>query len=81
MALEIATIMSPVGVNTEIIQNGENGFLADATDEWVEKISILIEDSELRKKLGAAGRQTVLDKYSVYSQRDNYIKYFNELTK
>jgi glycosyltransferase involved in cell wall biosynthesis len=81
MALEIATIMSPVGVNTEIIQDGENGFLADATDEWVEKISILIEDSELRKKLGAAGRQTVLDKYSVYSQRDNYIKYFNELTK
>lgn len=80
MALEIATIMSPVGVNTEIIQDGENGFLADSTDEWVDKISRLVEDEVMRKKLGAAGRQTVVDKYSVYSQRENYLKYFNELT-
>ncbi|MDN5215960.1 glycosyltransferase family 4 protein [Fulvivirgaceae bacterium BMA12] len=79
MALETATIMSPVGVNTTIVRDGENGFLADSTDEWIEKLSQLIESSELREKLGKNGRETVLDNYSVSSQQNNYLKYFDEL--
>jgi glycosyltransferase involved in cell wall biosynthesis len=81
MALDIATIMSPVGVNTEIIQDGVNGFLAGPVDEWVDKISRLVEDAALRKSLGAAGRKTVVEQYSVSSQRERYLQYFNELTK
>ena len=81
MALEIATIMSPVGVNMDIIQDGENGFLASETGEWVEKISSLIESEELRKRLGRNGRQTVIAKYSVLAYRDNYVNYLNDLLK
>lgn len=80
MSLEIPTIMSPVGVNSEIIQDGINGFLAATEDEWIEKLSLLIEDRQLRQKLGKAGRQTVIEKYSVESQKQNYLDYFNELT-
>jgi len=79
MALEIPTIMSPVGVNTEIIQQGNNGFLASTTDEWISCLSQLIEDAELRKCVGKAGRETVLEKYSVASQQQNYLNAFNEL--
>ncbi|MCP4438038.1 MAG: glycosyltransferase family 4 protein [Aureispira sp.] len=79
MALDIPTIMSPVGVNTEIIQDGENGLLADGVDEWVEKISMLIDNPELRETMGKKGRKTVVDQYSVISERDNYVKHFNEL--
>ncbi|PLW93919.1 MAG: glycosyl transferase family 1, partial [Marinilabiliales bacterium] len=79
MALEIPTIMSPVGVNSEIIEDGKNGFLANDPDEWVEKISRLIEDSALRKKMGAAGRQTVIEKYSVHAWKTKYLEYFNEV--
>lgn len=79
MSLEIPTIMSPVGVNTEIISDGENGFLADGLDEWLEKLSILIENPDLREKMGKAGRKTVIEKYSVESQKSNYLKYFDEL--
>lgn len=79
MALEIPTIMSPVGVNSEIIQDGINGFLASSETEWVDKLSQLIESPELREKMGKAGRKTVLEKYSVESQKYNYLKYFNEL--
>ena len=81
MALEIPTIMSPVGVNTEIIQDGVNGFLAGDVDEWVEKLSLLIESSALREKLGKAGRQTVLEKYSFESQKQHYLSCFQELIK
>lgn len=79
MALEIPTIMSPVGVNTEIIKDGINGFLASSEDEWVEKLSLLIESQGLRSKIGKAGRQTVMEKYSVESQKNNYLNYFNEI--
>ncbi|HNW90373.1 MAG TPA: glycosyltransferase family 4 protein [Bacteroidales bacterium] len=79
MAIGIPTIMSPVGVNTEIIQDGVNGFLAEAEDEWTEKISLLIESPELRKKIGANGRQTVEERYSFNAWKDKYVSYFEEL--
>ncbi len=77
MALEIPTIMSPVGVNTEIIQDGVNGFLASTEEEWIEKISLLIENPGLRQKLGKAGRQTVVEKYSVEANKQKYLEVFN----
>ena len=79
MALGIPTVMSPVGVNSEIIMDGENGFLADKDEEWVTKLSLLIDSFELRKKLGDAGCKTVEEKYSVHANRDLYLKYFNQL--
>ena len=73
MALEIPTIMSQVGVNTEIIDDGVNGFLAGDEDEWLTKLTSLIESTELRGKLGSAGRETVEQRYSVRSQRERYL--------
>jgi glycosyltransferase involved in cell wall biosynthesis len=80
MALEIPTLMSPVGVNTEIIQNGVNGFLPDTENEWVETLSALIENAALRERTGKAGRQTVIDKYSVLAWKQKYLDNFNKLT-
>jgi len=77
MSLEIPTVMSPVGVNNEIITDGINGFLANQTDEWVSKLSLLIENHNLRIEIGRAGRKTVVEKYSVSSQQVNYLNQFN----
>ncbi|HYP50933.1 MAG TPA: glycosyltransferase family 4 protein [Pyrinomonadaceae bacterium] len=68
MALGVPTICSPVGVNSDIIQDGENGFLADGKEEWIEKLKRLLASAELRRKLGAAGRRTVEEKYSARVQ-------------
>ena len=65
MAMGAATVMSPVGVNTEIVRHGENGFLAGSEDEWVELLCRLVDDAALRSSVGQAGRQTVVDRYSV----------------
>lgn len=81
MALEIPTIMSPVGVNTSIIDQGRNGFLATTTQEWVDCITKLIEAPELREKMGKAARQTVLENYSVISQQQNYLNAFKEVLR
>jgi glycosyltransferase involved in cell wall biosynthesis len=79
MSLEIPAILSPVGVNTEIIKNGENGLLANTIDEWVEKLSFLIENPDARKAIGEEGRKTVVEKYSVEANKKLYVKYFNEV--
>lgn len=78
MALEIPVIMSPVGVNNLIIKDGINGFLANTKDEWIEKAGLLIESEELRSRLGKNGRETVIEKYSVESQKHNYLKTLND---
>jgi glycosyltransferase involved in cell wall biosynthesis len=68
MALGTPVICSPVGVNTEIIQDGDNGFIADTEAEWIEKLGSLIRSRELRERLGRAGRATVEQKYSATVQ-------------
>lgn len=79
MACGIATVMSPVGVNKEIIKNGVNGFLANTEEEWINCLSQLIESNQLRLKLGDAGRQTVIDKYSVDANKQNYLNAFESV--
>src|SRR5215208_3516754 len=68
MALGIPTVCSPVGVNTDIIQDDQNGFIAGTEDEWVDKLSRLLRSQELRQRLGEAGRVTVEQKYSAITQ-------------
>lgn len=65
MSVGAATVMSPVGVNREIVRHGESGFLAGADDEWLEVLTRLVDDADLRRRVGDAGRQRVIDAYSV----------------
>ena len=81
MALAIPTVMSPVGVNSKIITDGQNGLLAASKDEWLDKLTQLVESPELRRRLGSAGRQTVEQEYSVESQKRRYLSYLQELAK
>ena len=64
MATGVPTICSAVGENKYLIKNGENGFLVNDLNEWVEKIEQLANSDKLRKKLGKAGQKTVEDNYS-----------------
>lgn len=65
MAMGAASVMSPVGVNTEIVTPGENGFLPGSDDEWLDVLERLVLDADRRGRIGAAGRSTVVDRYSV----------------
>ncbi|MBP7496402.1 MAG: glycosyltransferase family 4 protein [Bacteroidales bacterium] len=79
MALEIPALMSAVGVNNEIIQDGINGFLAKNDEEWYNKLCLLLNSPELRKNIGLKGRQTIVEKYSCQALKEKYIEYFKEL--
>jgi glycosyltransferase involved in cell wall biosynthesis len=65
MAAGLPVVANPVGVHTEMIRHGENGFLARTPAEWVEAVRTLAQDAGLRRRMGAAGRRRVEQDYSV----------------
>ncbi|KKQ78307.1 MAG: Glycosyl transferase group 1 [Parcubacteria group bacterium GW2011_GWC2_38_7] len=73
MSMGIPCVCSAVGVNKEIILDGNNGFLANSEEEWIKKLSLLVRDAELRKRLGDAGRKTAIDRYSLKANAPKYL--------
>lgn len=68
MATGLPVVASPVGVNSEIVVQGENGFLASNGNEWAAAIRTLAESSELRHRMGQSGREKVERIFSVQAQ-------------
>jgi glycosyltransferase involved in cell wall biosynthesis len=58
-------VVSPIGANAEVIADGVDGYHATTAEEWIEKLSRLIEDRDLRHRLGLAARETIRQKYTV----------------
>jgi glycosyltransferase involved in cell wall biosynthesis len=67
MAGGIPAVCSSFGENVNIIQNGINGFLAGDNDEWVDKLSFLIDNPAIRREIGANGFEYALANYSIAS--------------
>lgn len=65
MSVGIACIGSPVGVNTEIIDESVNGYLANSSAEWARCLENLISNKKLRESFGKNGREKVVRVYSV----------------
>jgi glycosyltransferase involved in cell wall biosynthesis len=63
----VPVVCTPVGINRDLVEDGVNGLWARTPEEWEGRISILIEDSLLREKMGREGRRRVLEKYTVQS--------------
>ena len=78
MALGIPSIVSPVGVNNSIVNNNENGLLAESIEEWEYALEKLIQNKTERKRIGMAGKETIRDRYSVLAHKEEYIKLFGE---
>lgn len=61
MAMGIPVVASPVGEHNYIVRNGDNGFLANNTNEWVSAIKSLMDNESLRYVIGNAGLKTIKD--------------------
>lgn len=78
MAVGLPVVCSPVGMNREIVMDGVDGFWANNQEEWIEKLTILIENHSLRKTMGAKGRQKVVEKYSLAVNCGLFLSFLNE---
>jgi glycosyltransferase involved in cell wall biosynthesis len=58
-AAKLPVVASPVGVNAEYVCDGVTGFHAINISQWIDKIGELIENAELRKRMGQEGHVQV----------------------
>lgn len=65
MACGLPVVASGVGVNLDIVKDGESGFLVNTSTEWINALRKLLADKLLRSRLGFNGRQLVEDIYCI----------------
>lgn len=63
-SIGIPSLGSDVGVNREIISDGQSGYII-SNDIWYDKLEMLINDFKLRIDMGEFGRHIVENKYSI----------------
>ncbi|OGX81364.1 group 1 glycosyl transferase [Hymenobacter lapidarius] len=77
MALGIPALVSPVGMNTEVVQHGHNGYVCTTPAEWEASLRQLLADATLRQRLGQAARSTIEERYSVVANTPNFLALFS----
>ncbi len=79
MSMGIPPVVSPVGVNRRIVQDGVNGFLASTPQDWAKKLDALLSDAALRGTLGQAARETIEADWSLRAQAPRLIDLLKEV--
>jgi glycosyltransferase involved in cell wall biosynthesis len=74
MAAGLPVITNPVGVHPEMVRHGETGYLVNSASEWVDAVRTLAHDPDLRRRMGAAGRRVVEERYSVEAGAGKWIE-------
>ncbi len=50
LGVGVPAVCTPVGINRDVVHDGVHGLWANTKDEWIEKLSTLIENASLREK-------------------------------
>jgi glycosyltransferase involved in cell wall biosynthesis len=67
MACGVPALVSPVGTNLEIMNDGVEGFFASTEEEWRARLVQLLRDRALRRGMGRAARARVIAERSIES--------------
>jgi glycosyltransferase involved in cell wall biosynthesis len=65
MSCGVPVVVTPVGMNTEVLAHGEVGLGASTKEAWTEALLALAADVEGRRKMGLRGRNVVERHYSL----------------
>lgn len=79
MALGIPVVARRMGSNSEIIEDGVNGFLVETSEEWYQRLRMLVTDNELRRRMGKAARATIVERFSTQVQMPRLVSIFEQV--
>lgn len=78
MSLGIPAVVSPVGVNAEIVDDKVNGFVCETEEDWKNKLEKLLTDPALRKEMGTIARKKIEERYSVKNTEGLFLALFDQ---
>ncbi len=81
MAIGIPTITNDIGSVKEFIINNENGFISNSDDEYLKKLEELINNFELRKRIGRNSKKYVENNYLIGIIANNFLEEYKYLSK
>lgn len=81
MAAGLPVISNKVGAIPEIITNGVDGFISSDPADYQYNLNHMLEDSDLRQKLGQAARQKVKEEFDWSVILPRWISIYSELLK
>ncbi|WP_348269432.1 glycosyltransferase [Edaphobacter paludis] len=67
MASGLPVVVSPVGMNRDVLAKGECGFRASTQEEWADALDLLLSSPSLARRMGMAGRAIAVQSFSVQS--------------
>ena len=77
MSLGIPALVSAVGVNTKIVDDGVSGFVCNTESDWEQYLEKFILEPQLLVELGKNTRKKIINDYSVSSNSSNFIHLFS----
>jgi glycosyltransferase involved in cell wall biosynthesis len=79
MAAGLPVVVTAAGMNREILAMGEVGLSAASVRDWVDAVTALVENPQLRERMGAAGRAVVEERFSLARLARQYAAVFQSL--
>jgi hypothetical protein len=80
-AAGVPAVVSPVGINRDLVIPGQTGLWAEGIDEWAEQLEKLAANRELCRKMGLAGRRLVEEKFSLETTAPRYLDILRSVQK
>lgn len=81
MAVGAPVVVTPIGVNKELLQRANVGLAAVTQNQWYEALHLLFSDGERAASLGQAGRELVEAAYSIDKTASVLAEIFTEVAR
>jgi glycosyltransferase involved in cell wall biosynthesis len=65
MAMGRPAVVSPVGMNREVVAHGVSGFFAETPEQWIARLEELAADRALARRMGDAARASVEERFDL----------------
>jgi glycosyltransferase involved in cell wall biosynthesis len=79
MSCGLPVVVSPFGMNREVLKLGEVGLAPRSEDEWVDALSWMMEHPDRRAAMGDVGRQVVVDRFGVQAVAPHVARFLRSL--
>jgi glycosyltransferase involved in cell wall biosynthesis len=79
MSAGLPVVVTAAGMKREVLAMGDVGLSAGCEQQWVDALTALLSDADLRQRMGAAGRVVVEERFSLQRLAQQYAAVFRSL--